>query len=65
MIFLLNNGTEIFLQYKTNMKLVDWLCSKLYVNDPKYFCLGLTLCGFSVTMQKKVKNEKTNNIQNT
>jgi len=55
MIFLLNNGTEISINYKNNMRFIHWLCSKVYINEPKYFYLGLTLCGLSVTMQKKVK----------
>ena len=57
MIFLLENGTEIFFQYKNNMRFIDWLCSKLYVNESDYFCFGLTLFGLSVTMQRKVKND--------
>ena len=54
MIFL-KNGTEIFFNYRNMIKPIDWLFSKLYVNDPTYFYLSLTLFGFSVTMQRKVK----------
>lgn len=64
MIVLLESGMEILFDYKKlkTLSLVDWFCSWLYVNEPKYFYLGLTIIGLSVTMQKKVKVKIPNTI---
>jgi len=53
MIFILENGIEMNFDYNNRVGGLDWIFSKIYINQSDYFYFSLTLFGGSVTMQKK------------
>lgn len=53
MIFYIK-GYEIMLDKCSSMCTGwNWLLSKVWINDKKYFYLSLTIIGFSVTIRKR------------